>query len=433
MEGPSVLAEQNRDLTAIPSPIEIRDAIFGLKNNSSPGPDGFSRVFFTGCWHIISQDVISAITHSFSSGRLLRESNSYFLALILKIQSPETFSDFRPISLLNFTYKIISKILATRLSSILPSLISRHQSAFVKGRTIHHHVALVHDLFQKLNSKISGGSVCLKIDTTKAFDTLEWNFLFRALLFFNFSFGWINLIRELICTSKGSVLINKSPCGFFSSSCGLRQGDPLSLYLFILAEEILNLQIEGLKQLGKIVPISSVQSTPCHLPNVDDILLFMKAYKRGLSNIKEILSKYQASSGQEFNLQKSQLFLGKCNARRAHMVSSLIPIPQSSFPSVYLGVPLFFGNSRHVFFVKMLDSIRSRLAGWKSKCLSFAGRLIMVKHILSSIYLYTSLVILIPSKTCLQIERLLRNFLWSAIWRNCIVTSSNGKQSAYQN
>ena len=341
----------------------------------------------------------------------MRESNSYLLTLIPKIQSPETFSGFRPISLLNFTYKIISKILATRLSSILPSLVSRHQSAFVKGRTIHHHVALAHDLFQKLNSKISGGSVCLKLDITKVFDRLEWNFLFRALLFFNFSSGWINLIRELICTSKGSVLTNKSPCGFFASFCGLRQGDPLSPYLFILAEEILSLQIDGLKQLGKIVPISLVQSTPCHLLYADDILLFMKAYKRGLSIIKEILSKYQASSGQRFNLQKSKLFLGKCNARRAHMVSSPIPIPQSSLPSVYLRVPLFFGGSRHVFFIKMLDSIRSRLVGWKSKCLSFAGRLIMVKHVLPSTYLHISLVIPIPSKTCLQIERLLRNFL----------------------
>lgn len=96
------------------------------------------------------------------------------------------------------------------------------------------------------------------------------------------------------------------------------------------------------------------------------------------------------------------------------MVFSLLPIPQTSLPSIYLGVPLFFGNFRHVFFNKMLDSFRTRLAGWKNKCLSFAGRLILVKHALSSISLHISLVIPILCKTCLQMERLMRNLLWSA-------------------
>ena len=95
--------------------------------------------------------MIAAVSHFFSSRRLLRKSNAYFLSLIPKKQSPVSFSDYRPISLLNFTHKIISKILATRLLKIHPSIISHHQSAFVSGCSIHHHVALGHDLFQKLN------------------------------------------------------------------------------------------------------------------------------------------------------------------------------------------------------------------------------------------------------------------------------------------
>lgn len=96
------------------------------------------------------------------------------------------------------------------------------------------------------------------------------------------------------------------------------------------------------------------------------------------------------------------------------MMSSLLPIPQASLPSIYLGVPLFFGNSRHAFFNEMLDSFRTRLTRWKTKCLSFARRLILVKHVLSSISLHISLVIPIPNITCLQMERHRRNFLWSA-------------------
>ena len=153
MAGPSITDEDNISLSAIPSPSEIKEDVFGLKGLSSPGPDGFSGAFFTNCWHIVGNDVILAVSHFFSSGRLLRATNAFFLTLLPKTQSPATFSDFRPISLLNFTYKIISKIMATRLSRLLPLLISNHQSAFVKGRSIHHHVALAHDLFQKLKSK----------------------------------------------------------------------------------------------------------------------------------------------------------------------------------------------------------------------------------------------------------------------------------------
>lgn len=175
--------------------------------------------------------MVQAVTPFFTSGRLLRASNAYFLTLLPKIPSSVIFSDFQPISLLNFTYKIISKFLASRLSKILPFFISNHQSAFIKGGSIHHHVALAHEVFQKLKSKIRGGSVCMKLDISKTFDKLQWNFLFRALHYFNFSSNWINLMRELVCSSRGSVLINKSPCGFFSSSCGLRQGCPGSIPL----------------------------------------------------------------------------------------------------------------------------------------------------------------------------------------------------------
>lgn len=170
-------------------------------------------------------------------------------------------------------------------------------------------------------------------------------------------------MRELICTCRGSVLVNKRPSGFFSTSYGLRQVDPLSPYLFILAEKILNHKVEDLRLEGFILPISQVSSTPCHLIYADDILVFLKGFKRGMRRLHYLLHLYQDSSGQCFNLQKSYLFLGKCSARKASMISGLLQINVIPLPTVYIGVPLFFGSARHRHFTQMLDSMRSWLAG----------------------------------------------------------------------
>lgn len=170
--------------------------------------------------------------------------------------------------------------------------------------------------------------------------------------------------------------------------------------------------MERLRQEGAIFPISASSSFPCHLLYADAILIFLKAHKASMWKLQGLLSLYQDSSGQSFNLLKSQLFLGNCNARRANMVSGLLEINKATFPSVYLRIPLFFGSARHPYFKKVLDSTRLRLAGWKTKLLSFAGRLTLVRHFLASIPLYNSLVLPLPFKTCLLIERMMRNFLW---------------------
>lgn len=169
---PTVSEQQNSDLLTIPSAEEIKDIVFGLKRSSAPGPDGFSSSFFTHCWSIVRDTVITAVNFFSSYGKLLKATNNYFLDLIPKVQSPTTFGDFRPISLLNFTYKIISKIMASRLAAVLPNLISTNQSAFLKSRNIHDNVAIAHELTQLLKRKSHEGSLCLKQDISKAFVAL---------------------------------------------------------------------------------------------------------------------------------------------------------------------------------------------------------------------------------------------------------------------
>lgn len=154
-----VLTAQNLSRSAIPDAAEIKTAVFALQKESAPGPYEFSGSFFIATWHITGPLVIKAVQHFFHSNKLHKASNAYFLTLIPKTQPPSSFTDFRPISLLNFSYKIIAKILASRLSQILPSPVVTNQAAFVKGRSIHHHIALAHELIQKLHSKMRGRSL----------------------------------------------------------------------------------------------------------------------------------------------------------------------------------------------------------------------------------------------------------------------------------
>lgn len=132
---------------------------------------------------------------------------AFLIALVNKNIGPSSFGDYRTICLLNFTFKIIAKIPASRLSHILPLTISHHQVEFVKGKSIYDHIALAREPVQRLKQKLIGDSFSLKLDISKAFDKLDWIFI-KALSFFGFINAWISLINECMCGGKGFILIN---------------------------------------------------------------------------------------------------------------------------------------------------------------------------------------------------------------------------------
>lgn len=129
--------------------------------------------------------------------------------------------------------------------------------------------------------------------------------------------------------------------------------------------------------------------------------------------LSKLLNLYQDSSGQQFNLSKSLLFLGKGNRRAHSAIRTHLKIPVCNFASKYLGVPLFFGSTRRGHFSSLLASFSKKLSGWRSKHLSWAGRLVLIKHTLSSPPVHLAMVMLIPQSISNAIERIMRNFLWS--------------------
>jgi hypothetical protein len=171
---PSIIDDSiNAMLTMIPSPSEIKSAVFELNKEGAPRPDGFGAFFYHTYWDILHHDVVNVVTEFFTTSCLMPNFNANTLILIPKIPNADAIEQYRPIALANFKFKIISKVLADRLAQILPNLISKEQRGFIHGRNIKDCLCLASEAANLLHSKAFGGNIALKIDVTKAFDTLE--------------------------------------------------------------------------------------------------------------------------------------------------------------------------------------------------------------------------------------------------------------------
>ena len=218
---------------------EIWTTISGLKSDKAPGPDGFPLAFWSFSWDFVKDEVIGFFKEFHDNSRFVKSLNTTFLVLIPKKQTVEDLKDLRPISLVGGLYKILSKVLANRIKAVMDQVISKAQNAFVEGRQILDAVLIANELVDSSLRSKKGGLVC-KLDIEKAYDGISWEFLYQVLGRMGFGSRWLTWIKWCISTASFSVLINDSPAGFFPSSRGLRQGDPLSPYLFVIGMEALS-------------------------------------------------------------------------------------------------------------------------------------------------------------------------------------------------
>nr|GEZ89394.1 RNA-directed DNA polymerase, eukaryota, reverse transcriptase zinc-binding domain protein [Tanacetum cinerariifolium] len=265
-------SDQKEDLERNVTLNEIKSAVWDCGTNKSPGPDGFTFEFFRRYWKFFEQDIMAIVTEFFSSGVFPSGCNFSFIALILKIQDAKVVYDFCPISLIGSLYKIITKILSKRLSLVISDLITDVQSAFVTNRQILDGPFILNELLSWCKHK-KMKAMFFKVDFEKAFDSIRWDYLDDVVMMFGFDIKWRGWISGCLKSAMGSVLVNGNPTTEFQFHKGLKQGDPLSPFLFILVTESLHLSFRRVMDAGLFSGISINNSlTISNLFYADDVV-----------------------------------------------------------------------------------------------------------------------------------------------------------------
>jgi hypothetical protein len=397
---------------------EVDMALAQMHPLKAPGPDRFGVCFFQKHWPIVGKGVKQAVLNFLNKGIFDPSINLTHIALIPKISNAASVVDFRPISLCNVSYKIIAKVLANRLKGVLSSIISKHQSAFVPGRLISDNIVVAYEALHTMNSRMKGkkGYMAIKLDMSKAYDRVEWSFLEAMMRGLGFTETWISLIMRCVTSVSYSILINGSPFGTISPTRGIRQGDPLSPYLFLLCAEGLSSLIQKAHEDGTIsgVPIAAKGFKLSHLFFADDSLLFCRSNFNEWNAVLQVLKQYELASGQKLNSGKTAIFYSKNTGNEFRdFINSSMGIAETVSYEKYLGLPTFVGRSKIRTFAGIRNRVRKRLDGWKEKLLSQAGKEVLIKAVVQSIPTYSMSVFALPKTLCASLNSMMNHFWWN--------------------
>ncbi|KAL6184297.1 hypothetical protein ACLB2K_045700 [Fragaria x ananassa] len=360
----------NLNLQANISLEEVKYATFDLGALKAPGPDGFSGTFYQHHWETIKEVIHMSAIHHHNSSELIKNLNQTHIALIPKVHSPTKAGQFRPIALCNFSYKILAKIITNRPKPLMPALISTNQSAFVNERLIQDNIMVAHEVFHHIKLQKSGdeGVFGLKLDMNKAYDRVEWDFLEKVLIKLGFSTSWTNLIMSCVRSVSYSIILNGKLGQWFYPTCGLRQGDPLSPFLFLFVNDVLSKMLFKATASNMIKPVRlGPQQMPIsHLLFADDSLFFLKATLDNCLNLSDILHTYCSALGQRINIDKSSLFFSPNTPPQIiHLISSVLNMKIVTDPGRYLGLPTIWGRSKRKALSFVKDAIKKKVANWK--------------------------------------------------------------------
>nr|KAJ0191956.1 hypothetical protein LSAT_V11C800414360 [Lactuca sativa] len=368
----------------INDPVAIKELAF--KHFAGRFTEPINRALNSSALNLRNYPPPHAMKHFEASGYIDKGCNSSFIILVPKVQDPITINDFRPISLIGCLYKIISKVLAERLKKVVHLVVSSAQTTFIKNRNILDGPLILNEFISwvKRNKK---KAFTFKVDFEKAFDSLSWEFLDSVMLQMEFGVKWRSWIRGCLSSTRVSVIINGSATKEFDMERGLRQGDPLSPFLFIIAAEGLHAAMESAKEKGifKGIQLPGHDPVISHLQYADDVIFMGTWLLENTKNLIRILRCFELSSGLKINMEKCKLYgLGVQNCE-LELVARTFNCTIDSFPFTYLGLPVGASMARVTHWKPIIERFQAKLSRWKASTLSFGGRLTLCKAVLSSL------------------------------------------------
>ena len=375
--------------------------------NKTPGNDGLQIEFYIEFWEQLRSIIVKGFNYSFENGRLATSQRQAIISLLEKNGKDRLYiENWRPISLLNVDYKILSKCLAERVKKILDKLIDISQSGFVNGRNISDGMRTVLDTLEHTARSNTAG-LLVTIDFQKAFDSLSWDFLFTALETYNFGTDFVAWVKLCYNDISSCVINYKISSQYFTIEKGVRQGDSLSPYLFILAVELMSIHIRNNKDIKGIMYNEKEIKI---LSYADDTTALLQS-ENDAKYLFIFLKEFEKQSGLKVNKSKTEGFwLG------TNKLSNFKPlgIKWSSVIKI-LGIHISYDKDEMIQrnFVDKILKIKKRLNMWRQRDLTIFGKILILKTFAISQILYVASVLHVPEPILKEIDSIIFDFLWN--------------------
>lgn len=374
-------------------------------------------MFFQKAWDVVGPDITKAVLHFFSSGYILKEWNQTLITLTPKIECPEKPSQFRPMSLCNVIYKVVSKCLTNRLKIILKDLVGPYQNAFVPKRLMGDNCLLAHEVMTYIKRQKKGFNMyaILKIDMNKAYDRVRWDFVEWLLNTMDFPTQWRHWIMQCVTTVSYSILVNGEPSQAFKPKCGLKQGDPISPYIFILVMELLSKMMIKLEKEGHVQGVKITRGSPSisHLFFADDSLFCFKADNFSCKKVRETIDIFCRVSGEAINFDKSSvIFSPNTPAPLKQVLKGILGTPSSDTLGRYLGCNVEVDGRSSQDFQPLMEKVQKKITSSKHISLSPAGRLILINGIMAALSSNILAVFLLPKSITKKLSSMLMHYWW---------------------
>ena len=410
---PKIDDDKKKSCEGILTETELAESLQTMKRNKSPGSDGIPCEFYKEFWPEIKKFLLDSLNYSFEEGKLTTLQRQGIITLLPKKDRDRTsLKNWRPITLLNTDYKIAAKAIANRLKKILPSIIHNSQTGFMKNRYIGENIRLIHDVITYAKDNQNKGLIMF-VDFEKAFDSVNHDYMFKALEQYNFGKDLIQWIKLLYANAQSCVTNNGHMSKFFQINRGTRQGCPLSPYIFNIMIEILshllrqNKDIQGFKLFDKHVKLTAY---------ADDVTIFMDGTQKDLATTCSVLDSFNKISGLKVNYEKSAILrigtlrntqVRYCTERRFAWTSK---------GTKTLGI-YFTNDTNNITEMNMIDRIKqisTLLDKWKLRNLTLLGKITVIKMLAFPIILYPLTNLPDPNENLIKtIKKKLFTFLWN--------------------